>query len=179
MSALPSFQLNKHVLVSFLDPHEGGAGPSTWSYEIRRVSDAALINSDTLLYPANGNAVKVLLTSSYEVDEVYSVTVKNGAATTIHTWHFTVFSVDFGTVGAINTADINLKLRLAAGLLGRNAVFEYEEHEKGGIPTLTSVAVYDQNPQAEGAAVIGRFEMRKILDESFRVVGEVSARRPV
>jgi len=176
VATLPKYQLDKNVLVFLPDPTFGAGGSTTWSYEVTEMSTLTIKDSGTVNWPAQGNAIKIHLDpTKYSTGETYRVRIFNSLVALVDEWHFIPFDVAFSTVGPINTAVINEYVKRIAGLLGWNTVIEHDEVSMG-VPGLTTITIYDGNPDDPGSSVIYQYSQRKIVDETHRVVGEISAR---
>lgn len=176
VTTLQKFQLEKTVMVFLPDPTFGVGGSTTWDFEIREISTLTVKASATVNFPADGNFIKILLDPTlFSVGEQYRVRIFDASVVLVDEWFFTVFSNNFVTVGPINTATINDHARRIAGLLGLNAKVEHDVIEKG-IPTVTTITVFDKDPSDPTAVVLFRYTQKKFVDETNRVVGEASAR---
>lgn len=173
---LQKFQLEKDVLIFLPDPTFGAGGSTTWSYEILEVATSVIKANASFNFPTDGNFVKVALAPAlFSVGEQYRVRIFDSAVIMQDEWFFTVYTNNFGTVGPINTATVNEYAERLAGLLGRNATVVHDVIDKG-IPTTTTITIFDKDPEDPTAVILYRYTQRKFLDETHRVIGEVSAR---
>jgi len=176
VTPLQHYQIGKAVMIFLPDPTFGAGGTTTWSYEIYEVSTTTIKASGTLDWPADGNFIKIELDAAlYSVGERYRIRIFDATMLLKDEWQFSVFTNDFGTVGPANTATINEYLRRIYGLLGNNAKVEHTTVDKG-IPSVTTISIYDRDPSDPAAVLLYSYAQRKFIDETHRVVGEVSAR---
>jgi len=175
-TTLQKYQIGTDVMIFLPDPTFGAGGATTWDYEIVEVSTLTVKATGTINWPAEGNFIKVNLASSlYSTGEIYRVRTFDSTMLLKDEWHFSVFSNNFGTVGPANTATINEYIERIAGLLGLYAKIEHTAIDKG-IPTTTVISIYDKDPSDPTAVLQYQYTQKKFVDETHRVIGEVSAR---
>jgi hypothetical protein len=171
-------QLNKPTLIIYPDPAFGAGGGTAWSWEIYDVAAATIISSGVETFgPVTFNNYREVLIDdvTYVLGKIYRVRIFNNALALVDEWYFITYSSDFAGTAPINLALINGNIARIAGLLGLNQVITHDEHDKG-VPTKTTIDLYDGDPNDPGSTVIYQYEQRKFVDPQYRVDGEISKR---
>lgn len=171
-------QLNKPLLLIYPDPAFGAGGGTSWSWEIYDVAAATIVASNVETFgPVTFNNYREvdIDDATYVLGKIYRVRIFDSTLALYDEWYFITYSSDFAGTAPINLALINGNIKRIAGLLGLNQVITHEQHDKG-VPARTLIDLYDQDPNAPGAAVIYQYEQRKFVDPQFRVDGEISKR---
>lgn len=171
------YQIGTNVLILLPDPTFGAGGSTTWAYEVYNVTTAAVVVTDTLAWPADGNAIKIGLAENlFPLGNLFRVRVLNNLSIVVQEFFFTTYTNNFSSGGPTNIAAINDLVTRICGLMGYHAVHEVTNLDQG-VAVDSSVRIYDRDPDDDGAVLVGEYVQKKITDPTSRVIGEISARR--
>lgn len=146
-----------------------------WHWRIfERDAPANVLDYSQTLISNSQRWVFAPIDNRYQTGTVYRVRILNNALATVVEGDFQIVKAVFGADAAVDFHQINMSLRIAAGLAGLNQKIDYLEHDPiTGIPMRARITIYDDETLS---AVLATYDLRRRLNDVAQVVGEVQYR---
>lgn len=170
-------QLEKYVLMYFPDPDStflAGAG-AAWSWEIYNDTDAVIVVTGARVSATEDYETVQLISATYQAGKRYRVRIFDNGAALVDEWYFVTYESNASGTPPFNVAQLNNNISRIAGLLGLNQRITHDTFELG-VPTESTVQLFDKDPDDITATKTGEYSQKKFLDEHGRVAKEVSGR---